>query len=181
MSHPSIDTPEFRELLGKVYSQDKFDFLTPNAATEALIAYIDARPPVQEAPQLTVWENPMPESNGKSNFTAILTRKDATGFDIFTDGFTIARSEYPDRVRYEADCIRYIIGELKERPEIWLYDENKRSDYVAPAVPKTGSLKWDLVNVAANAANTKYGSFMPTQWINAFVVAYNDAVREDAE
>lgn len=48
---------------------------------------------------LTVWENAMPESNGKSNFTAILMRK---GGELH-EGMTIARSEYPDRVRYEAE------------------------------------------------------------------------------
>jgi hypothetical protein len=83
-------------------------------------------------PELTVWYGPMPESNGRSNFTAVLHRKDAEGFDIFTDGFQFARSEYPDRVRYEADCMRYLIGELAERPFILDYDADKHSGYIKP-------------------------------------------------
>lgn len=85
--------------------------------------------PSGAVPALEVWEGPMPESNGKSNFTAILRRKDADFFD--EAHFTIARSEYPDRVRYEADCVRHIIGELAERPFILDYDDEKHSGYVA--------------------------------------------------
>ena len=88
---------------------------------------IHAQPPspASAQPTLTVWENSMPESNGKSNFTAILMRK---GGDI-VDGITIDRSEYPDRVRYEADRVRYLIGELKDRPHILDYDADKHSGY----------------------------------------------------
>jgi len=80
---------------------------------------------------LTVWEGPMPESNGRSNFTAILMRK---GGD-FVDGHAIDRSEYPDRVRYEADRVRYLLGELKERPYILDYDADKHSGYIESAHP----------------------------------------------
>lgn len=85
--------------------------------------------PARELPLLKVMSSPMPESNGKSNFTAILMRD---GGDI-CDGFTIARSEYPDRVRYEADCVRWLIGELPEKPFILDYDADKHSGYKAPA------------------------------------------------
>ena len=97
---------------------------------------------MRQKPELTVWEGAMPESNGKSNFTAILNRADAEGLDKF-GGFTIARSEYPDRVRYEADCVRHLIGELAERPCITDYDADKHSGYVAPnaAYKATGSAK----------------------------------------
>lgn len=80
-------------------------------------------------PQLKVWYGPMPETNGKSNFTAILHSGD------MVDGITLDRSEYPDRVRYEADRARYLIGELAERPDILAYDAEKHSGYVAPASP----------------------------------------------
>jgi len=83
-------------------------------------------------PDLTVWYGAMPESNGKSNFTATLMRK---GADFFgTDHYTFSRSEYPDRVRYEADFMSYLIGERAERPEMWDkgYDFDKHSGYVAP-------------------------------------------------
>lgn len=89
-----------------------------------------AETPKPVYPELEVWCGPMPESNGKANFTAILRRKGADFFDEAP--FTIARSEYPDRVRYEADCVRHIIGELAERPFILDYDEGKHSGYVAP-------------------------------------------------
>jgi hypothetical protein len=73
----------------------------------------------------------MPESNGKSNFTATLMRKGASMFD--TNSYTFALSEYPDRVRYEADCMRYLIGELDRAPFILDYDADKHSGYVEPA------------------------------------------------
>lgn len=79
---------------------------------------------------LTVWEGTMPESNGKTNYTAILHKGD------ITEGMTIARSEYPDRVRYEADLVRWLIGERAERPWITDYDDQKHSGYVPPAKPE---------------------------------------------
>jgi hypothetical protein len=88
----------------------------------------------EHAQALTVWEGAMPESNGRSNFTAVLHRKDAEGFDIFTDGFQFARSEHPDRVRYEADFMRWLIGEREVKPELRddCYDFDKHSGYVPP-------------------------------------------------
>ncbi|PTS86464.1 hypothetical protein DBR00_02600 [Pseudomonas sp. HMWF032] len=79
-------------------------------------------------PALTVWYGPMPESNGKSNWTAILHRKG----ECISEGLTLDRSEYPDRVRYEADRARFLIGELQEKPFILDYDADKHSGYVAP-------------------------------------------------
>lgn len=85
---------------------------------------------ISERPGLTVWDGSMPESNGKLNFTAVLMRKDLPLFKGVSSGFTIAQSEYPDRVRYEADCVRYLIGELAEKPFILDYDTEKHSGYV---------------------------------------------------
>ncbi|CAN7302124.1 hypothetical protein LJR296_001401 [Cupriavidus necator] len=79
------------------------------------------------APKLTVFYGAMPESNGKSNWTAILHA------GAIEDGITLDRSEHPDRVRYEADRARYLIGELAEKPCIVDYDADKHSGYVAPA------------------------------------------------
>lgn len=73
--------------------------------------------------RLQVWYGSMPESNGRSNFTAILHRGD------ITSGFTVARSEYPDRVRYEADRVRWLIGEIEKEPWILDYDTDKHSGY----------------------------------------------------
>jgi len=91
-----------------------------------------------QQPELAVWCGPMPESNGKSNFTAVLMRKGDSLLDGLTSGITIARSEYPDRVRYEADCVRYLIGELTEPPCVLDYDADMHSGYVPPAAQVVG-------------------------------------------
>lgn len=79
-------------------------------------------------PQMTVWYGAMPETNGKSNYTAILYRK---GGDL-EDGITLDRSEYPDRVRYEADRARFLIGEIAIEPNILDYDADAHSGYKRP-------------------------------------------------
>lgn len=81
----------------------------------------------QEPEKLQVWYGPMPETNGKSNFTTIPHKGD------FTSGITIDRSEYPDRVRYEADRMRWMIGEIEKEPWILDYDADKHSGYTPPA------------------------------------------------
>lgn len=83
-----------------------------------------------EQPKLTVWYGKMPESNGRENWTACLRRVDAV--DKWDFGFTFARSEYADQVRYEADRMRYLIGELDKRPYILDYDADLHSGYVEP-------------------------------------------------
>lgn len=89
-----------------------------------------------EKPELTVWYGSMPESNGKANWTAILHRK---GEGRCMNGFTIDRSEYPGRVLYAADRVRYLIGEISERPSILDYDADAHSGYVktgnSPVIP----------------------------------------------
>lgn len=100
--------------------------------------------PVQGEPvALTVWYGAMPESNGKSNWTAILYRK---GGDI-SEGITLARSEYPDRVRYEADRMKYLIGEIAKEPFILDYDADKHSGHIAspaPAAAVTAPQGWKV-------------------------------------
>ena len=87
----------------------------------------------EASPKLTVWCGPMPESNGKSNFTAILRRVTTEGLlGDLSNGITIARSEYPGRVMYEADRMRFLIGELATEPFILDYDADKHSGYVHP-------------------------------------------------
>lgn len=95
---------------------------------------LEARP---EQQPLTVWYGPMPETNGKSNFTAILHRKD----EGIQGGITLDRSGYPDRVRYEADRARYLIGELEGRPCIIDYDADAHSGYTAPPAPAPVTVK----------------------------------------
>lgn len=112
-----------------------------------------------EAVALTVWYGSMPESNGKSNFTAVLMRKGAEWMDGMTDGHTIDVSEYPDRVRYEADRVRWLIGELAEKPDMLAYDADKHSGYTAPveaqpvasAGPSQGDYRQDPTDERFNA------------------------------
>lgn len=79
--------------------------------------------------ELAVWYGEMPESNGRRNWTASLHRK---GGEKHLDAFCFARSEYPDRVRYEADRMRWVIGELNELPDILAYDADLHSGYREP-------------------------------------------------
>ncbi|MDX0622882.1 hypothetical protein GOD54_23570 [Sinorhizobium medicae] len=87
-----------------------------------------AEQPVAPRPELTVWYGSMHESNGKSNFTAILHRKG----QCISEGVCIDRSEYPERTRYEADRMRHLIGELAYQPDILAYDADAHSGYVSP-------------------------------------------------
>jgi len=115
------------------------------AQHERIVAALSAHQSARQ-PELTVWEGPMPESNGKSNFTAVLMRKGANLFDGIAGGMTIARSEYPDRVRYEADCVRWLIGELDNEPCIIDYDADKHSGYVAQQSAHVSVLRETLEN-----------------------------------
>lgn len=101
------------------------------ARASAAIAEIALAAMLQDAdgkPELTVWYGAMPETNGKTNWTAILHRKG----ECISTGITIERSEYPDHVRYEADRMRYLIGEISEEPDILAYDADAHSGYVKP-------------------------------------------------
>ncbi len=88
-------------------------------------------------PELTVWYGSMPESNGKSNWTAILHRKG----EGIQDGMTIDRSEYPDRVLYAANRVRYLIGEQEDRPHILDYNADKHSGYVWPRTKESAAVE----------------------------------------
>lgn len=95
-------------------------------------------------PELTVWYGAMPETNGKTNWTAMLHRKGQHPWE----GITIDCSEYPDRVRYEADRMRHLIGELADEPDILAYDADAHSGYVEPVsnrdeLPVIGWLRSD--------------------------------------
>jgi len=122
----------------------------------ALRAQPKAREEVQ--PALTVWYGSMPESNGKQNWTAILHRKGATGFDIHEDGFCFHRSEYPDRARYEADEMRWIIGELSEKPDLLDCDADAHSGYVAPPPPAPEAEKLRVAVEALGKAETIFAA-----------------------
>ncbi|ENB7005678.1 DUF551 domain-containing protein [Salmonella enterica] len=93
-----------------------------NACRAAMLQGADGKP------ELTVWYGSMPETNGKTNWTAMLHRKGQHPWE----GITIDCSEYPDRVRYEADRMRHLIGELADEPDILAYDADAHSGYVNP-------------------------------------------------
>lgn len=91
-------------------------------------ATLQGAEPVSQHPELTVWYGAMPETNGKTNWTAMLHREGQHPWE----GITIDRSEYPDRVRYEADRMSHLIGELADEPDILAYDADAHSGYVEP-------------------------------------------------
>lgn len=98
-------------------------------STIAMVALeLNRRLDADGKPELTAWYGPMPESIGKTNWTAMLHRKGQHPWE----GITIDCSEYPDRTLYEADRMRYLIGELAEDPDILAYDADKHSGYVTP-------------------------------------------------
>lgn len=97
-----------------------------NACRAAMLQGADGKP------HLTVWYGSMPETNGKTNWTAILHRKG----ECLSTGITVCRSEYPDRVRYEADRMRHLIGDLADEPNILAYDADAHSGYVPPTAPQ---------------------------------------------
>lgn len=73
---------------------------------------------------VTVWFGAMPESNGNSNWTALLLSAGKLDFDAFTSAITLERSEFKDRVRYVADRVRFLLGEIDVEPDLLDYDEN---------------------------------------------------------
>ncbi len=109
------------------------------AAAHAWKAALDTQPAQQSDTQakldvaqikrseLVVWYGSMPETNGKENWTVILHP-----IGELYEGYTVARSEYPDRIRYEADRLRWLLGDNTERPDIVKVDVDKHSGYVEP-------------------------------------------------
>ena len=77
-------------------------------------------------PNLKVWVGEMPESNGKTNSTAILHKGDVS------NGITLEMCEYPDRTRYEADRMKWMIGLREDEPYLLDYDTDKHSGYKPP-------------------------------------------------
>lgn len=93
----------------------------------------DGKPAQPPKCELTVHYGSMPESNGRENWTATVYRKNGGNFwEDLADGVQLARSEYPDRVRYFADRMRYLLGELEERPDIRQYDADRKSPWIPP-------------------------------------------------
>lgn len=132
---PFVETPgEFAYRFGKAYTLFNGDIVACVRHT-----LIENPPiiiaPIAAQPELFVWYGSMPESSGKSNWTALLIRKGES--PLTSPAHTIDRSEYPDRVRYEADRVRFLIGELDKEPCILDYDADKCDSPVVaqPNVP----------------------------------------------
>jgi chloramphenicol 3-O-phosphotransferase len=104
----------------ELLTQEQFTKRTIEAAGMREMVYKDEVEQISK-PNLKVRFGAMPESNGNTNWTAILYVDKGGKLDI-ADGFQLERSEYKDRVRYSADCMRFLIGEITEEPDILKYD-----------------------------------------------------------
>ena len=72
-------------------------------------------------PQLTVNIRSYPESNGKTNWTAMFVRTEKfDGLIGSSGGIVIAYGECWNRVAYEAERARFLIGERPDEP--WILD-----------------------------------------------------------
>lgn len=76
-------------------------------------------------PELTVRIRSFPESNGRRNWTAMLVRKEPwDGLPGNCGGITVAHSEFWNRVAYEAERTRFLIGERDTEPFILDYGDD---------------------------------------------------------
>jgi hypothetical protein len=76
-------------------------------------------------PRLTVKLRSFPESNGRQNWTAMLVRVDPwTGLVGSCGGITVARGELWNRVAYEAERTKLLIGERNTEPDILDYGDD---------------------------------------------------------
>lgn len=76
-------------------------------------------------PRLTVRVTSFSESNGKRNWTALLVRVEPwRGLIGNCGGITIARGELWNRVAYEAECARALLGERDTEPHILDYGDD---------------------------------------------------------
>jgi hypothetical protein len=130
--------------------------------------------------KLTVWFGSMPESNGKENWTAILYRQSGSLLGGIEDGFTLARSEYHDRVRYDADMVRHLLGELPERPDILAYDGDMKSgagDSADAPVQQAGEVKTALLIEALEAMLSEAETHCRSPYCD---INFEDALLEQA-
>ena len=95
---------------------------------ESAAAPTEAKPAqdvVDAQPRLTVRLTSYPESNGKRNWTAMLVRVAPwDGLIGNCGGITIDRGELWNRVAYEAECARFLLGERDTQPHILDYGDD---------------------------------------------------------
>ncbi len=83
--------------------------------------------PPQHKP-LTVRLVSYPESNGKTNWTAMFVRTQPwDGLVGNSGGITIDRSEYWNRVSYNAERARFLLGERNTEPSIMAYGKDVKT------------------------------------------------------
>ena len=76
-------------------------------------------------PRLTVRLQSFPESNGKRNWTALLARVDEWGGLVGNcGGVTVDQGEFWNRVAYEAERAKLLIGERDTEPNILDYGDD---------------------------------------------------------
>lgn len=79
----------------------------------------------EKQPRLTVKLLSFPESNGRRNWTALLVRTEKwDGLIGNCGGISIARGELWNRVAYEAECAKLLIGERDTAPDILDYGDD---------------------------------------------------------
>ena len=75
--------------------------------------------------ELTVVIKSYPESNGKKIWTAMFKRKEPfKGLVGTSGGITIARGEYWNRVAFEAERAKFLLGERDTEPYILDYGDD---------------------------------------------------------
>ena len=79
-------------------------------------------------PRLKVWLTSFPESNGKTNWTALLTREEKwDGLPGNAGGITLDRGEMWNRVAYEAERTRFLLGQRDTEPYILDYGDDVKT------------------------------------------------------
>lgn len=113
--HASVESECVAKIInGKVY------FFDETVLPDETKLYTTPQPPAQQP--LTVTIRSYPESNGKRNWTALLLR--TTPWDGLIGnggGITIAYGERWNRVAYEAERARVLLGERVSEPDILAY------------------------------------------------------------
>lgn len=102
------------------YWCDNQSFTTPDGRTK-----LGCTTPQAPHPKLTVRLTSFPESNGKRNWTAMFVRTEKwNGLIGNCGGITIDRGECWNRVAYEAERARFLIGERDTEPHILDYGDD---------------------------------------------------------
>lgn len=175
----TIERSGWREFIERIAKQkpEKPDYWSScgqcesnTSDAEDLLEAITA-PPSQARPvELEVWFGSMPESNGRENWTVMLRRKSApdaaTGAarHHLLSGFCVCRSEYKDRMRYEADRLRFLLGEIGEEPDILAYDAELHSGYVDPAAQARPEFDADDMQEQFEAGKAAGRPVVPEGW-----------------